>query len=100
MKRIMAALVALTLIVCTGIAAYASDNDWKRLNGEVKSLYGQGHYQRAVVVAKEALLMAEQTHGRDHPEVAASLNNLAFLYEAQGQYVQEREVVQARGHLG
>jgi hypothetical protein len=65
MKRIMAALVTLPLIICTGIAAYASDNDWKKLNDEVMSLYGQGRYQRAVVVAKEALLIAEQTFAGD-----------------------------------
>ena len=91
MKRVMAALVALPLILCTGIAAYASDNDWKKLNHEVMSLYGQGRYQRAVVVAKEALLIAEQTHGPDHPDVATSLNNLAELYQAQGQYVQAEQ---------
>src|SRR5260221_3154155 len=88
MKWILAALVTLPLILCTGIAAHASGNDWKKLTEEVMSLYSQGRYPRAVVVAKEALLMAEQTHGRDHPEVATSLNNLAEVYEAQGQYVQ------------
>src|SRR5258705_5809012 len=92
MKRILAALVALSLIICTGIAAYASDNDWKKIKHEVMSLYGQGRYQRAVVVAKEALRIAEQTHGPDHPNVATSLNNLAELYQAQGQYVQAEQL--------
>ncbi len=49
-------------------------------------LYRKGQYDRAVVVAKKALDVAEKAVGPNHPSVATSLNSLAVLYEAQGQY--------------
>ena len=39
-----------------------------------------------VVVAKHALEVAQTNVGTDHPDVATSLNNLAVLYKAQGDY--------------
>jgi tetratricopeptide (TPR) repeat protein len=62
--------------------------EWNTLNDEVMSLYRQGSYDRAVVVAKRALQVAEQEMGPNHLCVAKSLNNLAELYRTQGQYVQ------------
>jgi tetratricopeptide (TPR) repeat protein len=58
------------------------------LNQEVAELYRAGKYDRAVVVAKEALEVAEQNVGPDHPSVALSLNNLASLGYAQGEYAE------------
>jgi tetratricopeptide (TPR) repeat protein len=34
------------------------------------------------------LAIRENALGPDHPDVATSLNNLGFLYDAQGQYAQ------------
>jgi len=62
--------------------------EWETLNDEVKWLYQKGQYDRAVVVAKKALEVAEKAVGSNHPSVAASLNNLALLYATQGQYAQ------------
>jgi tetratricopeptide (TPR) repeat protein len=87
-ERIMTALLLLLLSFVSDIPAHAQGVEWERLNDEVKSLYGQGHYDRAVVVAKKALQVAEQSAGTDHPAVATSLNNLAELYRTQGKYVQ------------
>ena len=67
-------------------AARAQGIEWKTLNDEVMSLYRQGRYDSAVVVAKRALQVAEQSLGPDHPSVATILNNLAELYRTQGQY--------------
>ena len=50
--------------------------------------YKTGNYGRAVVVAKKALEVAEENVGPYHPDVAASLNNLALLYDDQGYYAQ------------
>jgi hypothetical protein len=36
-------------------------------------------FQRALAIREKAL-------GRDHPDVATSLNNLAALYDVQGRY--------------
>ena len=58
----MTALVAFLLIICTGIPAHAQVSEWERLNIELKSLYYQGHYDSAVVVAKKALAVAEQAY--------------------------------------
>jgi tetratricopeptide (TPR) repeat protein len=39
-------------------------------------------------LAKEALTVAENTFGSNHPNFATFLNNLAELYQAQGQYAE------------
>jgi uncharacterized membrane protein len=87
-KIIMASLLVFLCAFGTGTAAHAQGTEWKTLNDEVKSLHRQGRYDQAVVVAKKALQMAEQTVGPNHPAVAESLNNLAALYQAQGQYAE------------
>jgi len=61
---------------------------WNTLNDKVKSLYRQGRFDHAIVVAKKALEVAEQAVGPNHPDVATSLNNLAELYRIQGQFAQ------------
>ena len=88
MGRLVIALLPLLLAFGTGVPAYAQGTEWDTLNNEVMSLYRQGHYDRAIVVAKKALQVAEQTVSPNHPNVATSLNNLAILYESQGQYTQ------------
>ena len=62
--------------------------EWDMLNQEVMSLYQNGQYDRAVIVATKALEVAEKNAGKSHPDVATSLNNLGELYRAQGQYAQ------------
>nr|WP_187329212.1 CHAT domain-containing tetratricopeptide repeat protein [Halomicronema hongdechloris] len=56
------------------------------LNQQVIELYQAGRYQEAIPLAEEALAIRRQQLGERHPDVAASLNNLAALYEAQGRY--------------
>ena len=58
------------------------------LFGQVFELYGQARYSEATGIAKEAVKVAEETFGQNHPNVAISLNNLAYLYDCQGQYAQ------------
>jgi hypothetical protein len=60
--------------------------EWEILSREVQDLYRAGKYDRAVLVALEALEVAEENAGSDHPDVATSLNNLAMLYDDQGHY--------------
>ena len=78
----------LLLFFGAAASAHAQGIEWEVLNEEVKSLYQKGQYDRAVVVAKKALDVAEKAVGPHHPAVATSLNNLAELYRAQGQYAQ------------
>lgn len=86
-KMAMALLVIL-LAAVPQVSAQGSGTEWKTLCQEVMSLYQNGQYDRAVVVAKKALEVAEKNVGLNHPDVSTSLNNLAALYKAQGQYAQ------------
>ena len=88
MIKLMTAVLPLLFAVCSGVPVYAQSNDWDKLNEEALSLYRQGHYDPAIVIAKKALRVAEQTVNPNHAEVAESLNNIAELYRAQGQYAQ------------
>jgi tetratricopeptide (TPR) repeat protein len=84
------ATVFLSLLCLWGAAAsvHGQGIEWETLTDQAQSLYQQGQYHRAVVVAQQALDIAEKAVGPNHPSVAASLSNLAVLYHVQGQYVQ------------
>ncbi len=58
----------------------------ERLNQQVVQLYQQGKYIEAIPLAERALAIREKVLGREHPDVASSLNNLAALYKSQGNY--------------
>jgi len=68
------------------VHAQGAGIEWDILNREIIELYHAGKYDRAVIVSQKALEVAEQNVGPDHPDVARSLNNLAGLYDAQGDY--------------
>ena len=82
--------------LCLSFAANCSSPEtskWERLNEKATSLYEQGRYEEAVKFAEEALKIAEETFGPDHPNMAQSLNNLAELYRAQGKYAEAEPLV-------
>ncbi len=84
--RLLVTLVA--LLFCAAPQVQAQQTEWQKLNQEVKTLYGQGNYPQAIIVARQTLSVAEKALGPDHSDVAVSLNNLAFLYGRQGLYAQ------------
>ncbi len=88
MKYILTITTAflLLLLATPPVFAQGAGIEWDILNQEVMELYRTGKYDRAVVVAKIALEVAEKNVGSNHPDVATSLNNLALLYKTQGQY--------------
>ena len=88
MKRIITTLLALLMALSTAAPVPAQGIEWEVLTQEFASLYKQGLYDRAVIVAKKALEVAEKAVGPDYPSVATSLNNLALLYKAQAEYAQ------------
>ncbi len=90
MRLIRTVFAAAFLFSAYSPTAYAQGAgiEWDILDQEVKELHRTGNYDRAVVVAKKALQVAEQNVGPNHPAVATSLNNLAGLYDTQGQYAQ------------
>ena len=85
---ILLAAFSILLPVSSFVFAEGAGVEWDILNDEVKELYRIGKYDRAVLVAKKALEVAEENVGPDHPDVAVSLNNLALLYKTQGHYAQ------------
>ncbi|MEP0914159.1 tetratricopeptide repeat protein, partial [Leptolyngbya sp. GB1-A1] len=46
----------------------------------------QGRYREAGLLYEELVEIRKQRWGEEHPDVANSLNNLAYLYESQGRY--------------
>ncbi|MEG4289455.1 tetratricopeptide repeat protein, partial [Microcoleus sp. C2C3] len=46
----------------------------------------QGKLDIAIKLNKQSLYLAKRIWGDEHPNVATSLNNLAYLYHAQGKY--------------
>jgi tetratricopeptide (TPR) repeat protein len=62
--------------------------EWEVLNKEVIGLLASGNYEKGRVLAQKALQIAEQNAGIDHPDVASSLNSLAGIYKALGDYAE------------
>jgi len=88
MSRIKILILLARILGLTNPAAFSQGAaiEWDTLNEEVRRLYQAGDHKRATVIAEKALKVAEENVGPDHPDVAASLNNLALLYGAQGEY--------------
>jgi len=88
------ALYPLLLAVSILAAQEAELQKAKELYAQVVPLYQQGKYAEAIPLAREALRLAEQALGPDHPDVATSLNNLALLYSEMGAYGQAEPLYQ------
>jgi tetratricopeptide (TPR) repeat protein len=56
------------------------------LNRRGGELYQAGRYTEALPLAQKALEIREKAFGLVHPDVAASLHNLALLYQAMGDH--------------
>jgi len=65
------------------------------LNNAGLALYNAGEYGKAQSLLKEALRIAEQVLGKQHPHYATYLNNLALLYKSQGKYDKALALYQA-----
>jgi tetratricopeptide (TPR) repeat protein len=57
-----------------------------QLNRTFEVLYRAGKYAEAMPAARQALAIRKEVLGERHPDTATSLNNLAGLLEAQGDY--------------
>lgn len=89
--------IVVTLLLALSVSltlAEGAGKEWHDLNQEVMSLCGQGNYKEAVAVGKKALALAEKKVGKNHPDVASSLNNLAEVYRAEGEYAQTEPLYQ------
>src|SRR5215471_3453121 len=61
------------------------EDETTRLSKRGDSLRGQGRSAEALPFYQQVLAIREQTHGPHHPQVAASLWNLARLFQELGQ---------------
>ena len=70
------------------VFTYNQEELWEHLVTKTSRLHKRGQYLKAVDVAKDALKVAEETFGSEHPNMTFSLSNLAILYYEQGEYVE------------
>ncbi len=80
--------VLIILITSFTLPAYAQEKLWDELNNKFNMLYQQEQILEAGKVAKEAMKIAEEDFGSEHPNVAISLNNLALICQSQGKYAE------------
>ncbi len=64
------------------------------LNQAGLALYNVGKYAEAEPLYQRSLAIWEQALGKNHPDVATSLNNLALLYKTQGKYAEAEPLYQ------
>ena len=77
-------LFAILLLLFLHSAIFAQDGDFFMKQGV--EYYNQGDYPKAIESFLEAKEIYKKTLGKDHPDYAASLNNLAALYKSMGNY--------------
>ena len=88
MRKIAVLLLFLVPILPPWAGANDLLDEANALNGKVIELYYSGRYEEAIPYAERALQIREKALGKEHPEVASSLNNLAALYKATGRYAE------------
>ncbi len=77
----------LCLGLCPMVAASAQQTRWDSIMADAVKAYQQADYAQAEKLFLAALKEAEK-FGEQDARLATSLNNLAFLYDAQGKYAQ------------
>ncbi len=53
-------------------------------------MLGQGKYEEAEAIQREALALNEKVLGRDHPDTLTSMNSLGVVLESLGKYKEAR----------
>lgn len=87
--------VAMVVIWCVGVASgcgvprvqLGREVQIGEANKQLKKLFEVGKLDEALLLAQETVHNAEQVLGTEHPDTAAALNNLAYLYRTRGVYV-------------
>src|SRR3954471_19247787 len=85
--------------VASGQSATPAEQ-WQALNQRLIEAYQAGQVNEAVPLAEQALELARQAFGPRHPNMLASMNNLASVLDSQGRYGEAeplyRETLQLR----
>jgi CHAT domain-containing protein len=91
--RVTDARLALRGLVLRAEMSPAQRKQWAQayaLSARVVALYGRGRAREAVRLARQARDQYKAALGEKHPAYATSLNNLAMLYRAMGDYARAR----------
>lgn len=75
-------ILALVLVLALPAGVWAAE--LAELKALAERLYQQGRYEAAIPLVQQALALARQQFGEDHPATAKAYNNLAILYQAMG----------------
>ncbi len=78
--------VLLLWLACGGLGAVAGEAEWKAHMQAGQAAYGKGDCRSATPRFEAALKEAEVTFGHEHANTATTLDDLAFLYQAQGRH--------------
>ena len=73
------------MLGCSPVGTTEED-DSEELGEQVDRLYQEGRIAEAIPLATRLLEKRKSSLGPEHPDVATSLNNLAKLYKAMGDY--------------
>jgi CHAT domain-containing protein/tetratricopeptide (TPR) repeat protein len=65
-----------------------------QLSSEAEGLYRAGKFNAAIPLIERALALREEVLGTEHPDVAASVHDLAGLYISKGDYAQAEPLFQ------
>jgi tetratricopeptide (TPR) repeat protein len=69
-------------------AAEPGAPEWRTLSAQADDLYREGQTDRALEAYGQALKLAEEALGPDHPDVASVLNGFGYLYYRQKRYAE------------
>lgn len=100
MKRfVVTMLIECLLLSGSFVAAAAQDRQAEllkagRLDQEAGRLYNAKRYNEAIVLEEESLAILEKILGPEHDIVASSLESLATLYEAIGDYARAETLLE------
>ena len=96
MNKTIRIILAILVLLSAAIPSYsqadpdaekkANEKLWLKWTDEAVTLYQQRKYSEAIALAEKALDIAEKTFGKDHPNVAESLDNLAIYKQAINKY--------------
>jgi len=78
--HITLAIVFCWVVFSQSVFAEGAGIEWDILNDEAFKQYQEGNYSKAILIAKQALEIAVENVGPDHPDVANILENMADLY--------------------
>ena len=83
-------VIAILLLPPLGPAKAQEDRtaEARRVDRQIARLYQQGKYAEALPLAQRAAEIRKRALGEDHPDYAASLNDIGELYRLQGKYAE------------